>query len=124
MADVTLESIAGVVTLPKLRFIGSPPSWPVSSNKQVEEAVMSDGSKRFAFFQVKREWGIGLGYLDKDQLDAMILLNSYNEILKFVNNNEDATEYSIVITAFGYEPERVDLRGMERYKVTMTLREA
>jgi len=124
MADVTLESTAGVVTLPKLRFIGSSPSWPVSSNKQVEEAVMSDGSKRFAFFKVKREWGIGLGYLDKLQLDAMILLNSYNEVLKFINNNEDAIEYEVVITAFGYEPVRVDLRGMERYKVNMTLREA
>jgi len=123
MADVTLESTVGVVTLPNLRFIGGPPSWPVSSNKQVEEALMSDGSKRVAFFKVKREWSIALGYLDKDQLDAIILLNSYNEILKFVNNNEDAIEYNVVITAFGYEPERVDLRHMERYKVEMTLRE-
>jgi len=124
MADVTLESTVGVVTLPNLRFIGGPPSWPVSSSKQVEEAVMSDGSKRFAFFQVKREWGIALGYLSKTQLDAMILLNSYNEVLKFVNNNEDGIEYNVVISSFSYEPERMDIRQMERYKVEMTLREA
>jgi len=124
MADVTLESSIEKITLPNLKFIGSPPSWPVSSNKQIEEATMSDGSKRFGFFQVKREWGISLGYLDKTQLDAIILLNSYNEVLKFVNNNESPAEYEVVISSFGYEPERMDIRQMERYRVEMTLREA
>lgn len=125
MASVTLESVAGgVVTLPNLMFIGSPPSWPVSSNKQIEEAEMSDKSRRFAFFGVKREFTIAFGYLNKTQLDAMILLNSYNEVLKFVNNNEDATEYEVVITAFSHEPERMDIRQLERYRVEMTLREA
>ena len=125
MANVTLESIAGgLVVLPKLKFIGSPPSWPVSSNKQIEEAKMADGSRRFAFFGVKREMPIVLGYLSKAELDAMILLNSYNEVLKYVNNNQDATEYEVVISAFSYEPERMDIRSMERYRVEMTLREA
>lgn len=125
MADVTLESVAGgLVTLPGLMWIGSSPSWPVSSNKQIEEAEMSDGSRRFAFFSVKREWGVVLGYLSKTQLDAMILLNSYNEVLKYVNNNEDATEHEVVISAFSHEPERMDIRQLERYRVEMTLREA
>lgn len=125
MASVTLESVAGgLVTLPNLMFIGSPPSWPVSSSKQMEEAIMSDKSRRFAFFGVKREWSIGLGYLDKTQLDAMLLINSYNEVLKFVNNNEDVTEYEVVISSFSHEPERMDIRQLERYRIEMTLREA
>jgi len=124
MADVTLESTVEKVTLPGLMWIGSPPSWPVSTDKQMEEATMSDKSRRFAFFGVKREWGIGLGYLTKAQLEVMRTLNGYNEILKFVNNNEDATEYNIVIVAFSHEPERMDIRQMERYKVEMTLRES
>ena len=124
LKNVTLESTAGLVTLPGLKWIGSPPSWPVSSNKQMEEAVMSDKSRRFAFFGVKREWGIILGYLSKTQLDAMLLLNFYNEILKFKNHNEDATEYEIVIASFNHEPERMDIRQLERYKIEMTLREA
>lgn len=125
LKSVTLESVAGgLVVLPGLMWIGSPPNWSVSSNKQMEEAIMSDKSRRFAFFSVKREWGIGLGYLSKTQLDTMTLLNSYNEILKFKNHNEDATEYEVVISLFRYEPERMDIRQLERYKVEMTLREA
>jgi len=124
MADVWLGPAGSEVLLPKIRFIGSAPSWPISSDKQLEEATMSDGSKRFAFFKIKRVWGIGLGYLDKDQLDAMTLLNSYNQILRLQNNNEDATWYDVVIASFSHEPVRIDLRGMERYRVEMTLREA
>lgn len=120
---VTLQSTVGRITLPGLMWMGSPPNWPVSANKQMEEATMMDKSRRFAFFGVKREWGIGLGFLTKDQLDIMITLNGYNEILEFVNNNEDADTYDVVIVSFSYEPERMDARRLERYKVEMTLRE-
>lgn len=125
LKNVTLESVAGgLVTLPGLMWIGSPPPWPVSSDKQMEEATMLDGSRHFAFFGVKQEWGIVLGYLSKTQLDDMKLLNSYPEILKFVNNNEDETEYEAVIVSFSHRPERMDIRQLERYRVEMTLREA
>lgn len=125
LENVTLESVAGgVVTLPGLMWIGPTPSWPVSSNKQMDEGTMSDRSKRFAFFPIKREWGIGLGYLTKAQLDIMTTLNSYNEVLKFINNNEDATEYNVVMSAFRHRPERMDLRQLERYRVEITLRQA
>lgn len=124
LENVTLESTVGVVTLPGLMWIGSPPSWPVSSNKEMEEAVMSDRSRRFAFWGVKREWGIGLGYLSKTELDIMTTLNGYNEVLKFINNNEDGTEYEVVISSFSHEPERMDIRQLERYRIEMTLREA
>lgn len=124
LETVTLESTVRKVTLPGLMWMGSPPSWPVSTDKQVEEATMSDKSRRFAFFGVKREWGIVLGYLTKGELDDMRTLNGYNEILEFVNNNEDAATYDVVIVAFSHEPERMDIRQMNRYRVEMTLREA
>ena len=125
LENVTLESVAGgVVTLPGLMWIGPTPSWPVSSNKQLDESTMSDGSKRFSFLPIKREWGITLGYLTKAQLDIMTTLNSYNEVLKFVNPNEDLTEYNVVMSAFSHRPERMDLRQLERYRVDITLRQA
>ena len=123
MANVTLRSTHGRVTLPNLKWIGSPPGWPVSSTKEMEVATMSDKSRRVAFFDEKREWGIVLGYLTKTQLDTMRDLNSYKEILIFVNNNEDATPYNIYISSFTHNPERMDLRQLERYRVEMTLRE-
>jgi len=125
LKNVTLESTTlGLITLPNLMWIGSPPSWPVSSNKQMIEAVMSDRSRHFGFFGIKREWGIGLGFLTKTQLDNMKTLNALPEILILVNNNEDANPYNVVITVFSHEPERMDVRQLERYKIEMTLREA
>lgn len=124
LENVTLESVAGgLVVLPGLMWIGPTPSWPVSSNKQMDEGSMSDRSRRFAFFGIKREWGITLGFLTKIQLDDMTTLNSYNEVLKFVNPNEDMTEYNVVISAFSHRPERMDLRQLKRYRVEMTLRQ-
>jgi len=90
----------------------------------MKEATMLDGSRSFAFFGVKHVWGIVLGFLTKTQLDAMKTLNSYNEVLQFVNHNEDTTEYDVVISSFNYEPERMDIRQLERYRVEMTLKES
>ena len=125
LKNVTLESSTlGLIVLPGLMWMGSPPSWPVSSNKQMIEVVMSDRSRNFAFFGVKREMTVVLGFLTKTQLAKLRAYNELNEILTFVNNNEDATEYSVVISAFRHEPERMDIRQLERYRIEMTLREA
>jgi len=124
LENVTLLSTTlGLIRLPNLMWMGSPPSWPISADKQLEVATMMDKSRRFAFFSVKREWGITLGFLTKTQLDELITYNELNEILIFTNNNEDATTYNIVIVSFSYEPERMDVRQLNRYKVEMTLRE-
>ena len=124
LKKVTLESTTlGLITLPGLMWMGSPPDWPVSSNKQMIEVVMSDRSRQFAFFGIKRELGIVLGFLTKTQLDTMKDLNALPEILKFVNNNEDEKEYNVVISAFSHKPERMDARQLERYRIEMTLRE-
>ena len=125
LEKVTLESATlGLITLPGLLWMGSPPSWPVSSDKQMIEAVMSDRSRQFAFFGIKRQWGIVLGFLNKTQLDDMRTLNALPEILTLVNNNEDATEHDVVISSFRHEPERMDVRQLNRYRVEMTRREA
>jgi len=84
---------------------------------------MMDKSRRIAFFDEKREWGIVLGFLTKTQLDIMRTLNGYKENLKFINNNEDADEYTIYISSFRHNPERMDARQLNRYKVEMTLRQ-
>ena len=50
--------------------------------------------------------------------------NALPEILTLVDTNEDATEYDVVISSFRHEPERMDVRQLNRYRVEMTLREA
>jgi len=53
----------------------------------------------------------------------MRTLNGYKENLKFINHNERADEYTIYISSFRHNPERMDIRQLERYKVEVTLRE-
>jgi len=50
-------------------------------------------------------------------------LNELNQILRYKNEHEENVWYSVVISSFNHEPERVDLRGLDRYKTTMTLEE-
>jgi len=121
--DVKLGPEGAETTLPGLMWIGNPPMWSVTTEKQTEEAVMSDKSRRFAFFDEKREWSVGLGFLNKDNLDIMLALNALKQILRFQNNNEDNTWYYVVISQFSHEPERMDARQLERYKIEMILRE-
>lgn len=124
MADVNLGPVGAEVTLPNLRFIGSPPALRTSTNKQIKSVTMSDKSKRWDFGQIKRQWSIVLGYLSKTQLDAMLTLNALNQTLHFQNNNVDATWYYVVITSFTWEPERTDMQFIARYKCRMVLKEA
>jgi len=123
LKDVYLGPSGAMIKLPILKFIGKAPSWPVSVNKEMEVAVMSDKSNRVAFFRTKRELGIILGFLNKTDLDRMLALNELNQVLDFQNNNEDDTIYEVVISAFRYEPERMDIRQLGRYRVEMTLRQ-
>jgi len=47
-----------------------------------------------------------------------------NQILRFKNEHEEDVWYDVVITSFSHEPERMDIRQLERYKVSITLEEA
>ena len=124
MADVNLGPAGAEITLPALKFMGGPPSLPVSANKQIEEAEMSDKSKRWAFYGIKREWPLIFGYLTLAELNVLRGLNDLNQVLRFQNNNEDATWYNVVITSFRHDPERTDIRSLGRYKCEMILSEA
>lgn len=88
-SEITLPSIAVVL--------------PVTVMKKIDQAVMSDGSIRWAFFKEHRGWEITFPpKLIKSELDDLITLRSYNQILRWQNNDESATWYDVVITEFSY----------------------
>jgi len=123
MADVLLGPSGAETILPKVKFIGSPPDWSVSTNKQARKVQMSDGSYKWAFFGTLKIFQIGFGYLDTDELLVLKNLNELNQILRYKNEHEENVWYNVVISSFNHDPERVDIRGLKRYKTTMTLEE-
>ena len=109
--------------LPTLTFMGNPPSWPVSTKKVMEKATMSDGSLNVAFFRTRKVFQIAYGFLTTAQLETFKALNELNQILRFKNEHEEDVWYNIVISSFSHDPERMDIRQLERYKISMTLEE-
>lgn len=124
MANVYLGPLGAETLLPVLRFIGSAPSLTVETGKQIERGTMSDGSRRWAFFPIRRTWPLVLGYLSLAQLNILRNLNALNQTLRYQNNNVDATWYNVVITSFSWEPERSDIPNLGRYKCDITLEQA
>lgn len=114
----------GTELLPAVKWVGTPPDWPVTMDPQTEEATMSDKSRRWAFFGGVNDWGIAFGYLTLAQLNTLRALVALKQTLKFQNNFVDATTYDVVITAFSYEPTFPTMRGFPRWNAEMTLREA
>jgi len=123
MANVYLGP-TGTELLPTVKYVGAAPDFPTTIYPQTEEAKMSDGSRRWAFFSGMEEWGLGWGYLTKGQLDLLLALVALKQVLKFQNNFVDATVYDVVIVAFSYEPVFPGLRDFPRYKADMTVRQA
>ena len=123
MAKVYL-GVLGTEILPVVKYVGSFPGYPVKINPQTEESKMTDGSRRWAFFDGFYDFGIGWGYLTKTELDTLIALVALKQILKFQNNYVDATVYDVVIVSFSYEPAILEARQHLRYKADMRLREA
>jgi hypothetical protein len=103
--------------------MGNPPAWPVSTKKQMEKAKMSDGSINVAFFGTKKVFTIKYGFLTDDELTIFKSLNALNQILRFKNEHEEDIWYNIFISSFSHDPERMDIRQLERYKMSMTLEE-
>lgn len=124
MANVWLGPEGSETLLPVLRFMGSSPSLSVTTKKQTEKARMSDGSFRWAFFEIKRRFPVVLGYLSSAQLTIVKNLNALKQILRYKDLNEEDVWYYVVITEFTHEPERTDARNLGRYKCIMTLEEA
>lgn len=123
MARVLLGPSGHERPLPSVKFIGSPPDWGVSTNKQARKVQVSDGSLKWAFFGTLKVFQIGFGYLSNAQLVELRDLNELNQILRYKNEHEEDVWYNVVISSFNHAPERVDLRGLDKYKTSMTLEE-
>jgi len=78
-------------------------SLPVEVGKKVDSAVMSDGNTRYAFFADQRRWQLSWVTLTAAQLADLITLRGYNQTLRFQNNYESATYYTVVITGLSYD---------------------
>ena len=95
---------------------------PIDLTKQVEKARMSDGSFRWAFFQEHRKWRLNFPALLIADLDQLIRLVGYDEILRWQNLDERADIYDVVITDFSYDS--IDpISTIKYYKASMTLEE-
>ena len=114
----------GTELLPVVKYVGGAPDFPTTIEPQTEEAMMSDRSRRWAFYSGVIEWGLGWGYLTLAELNTLRALVALNRILRFQNNFVDATIYDVVIVAFSYEPVFSAMRGYHHYKADMTLRQA
>lgn len=123
MPNVFLGPSGSETKLPILTFMGSPPSWPVTTKKQIEKAQMSDRSIKIAFFGTLKVFQVEYGFLTTAQLETFKALNELKQILRFKNEHEEDVWYTIVISAFSHEPERMDIRQLDRYKISMTLEE-
>jgi len=124
MSTVYLGPEGAETLLPSVQWIGTPPSWPISVDKQIQKAIMADGSARRAFFLTKRRWGIGWGWLSKANLDIINNIYLLNQVLHFQNNFVDATWYDVITLSLSYDPQRVGFRQCGRYSLELTLEEA
>ena len=123
MPSVWLGPSGAVAALPGFKYIGSAPAWPVGTKKQMTKARMSDSSIKIAFFGTRKVFQIRSGYLSNAELAIFKALNELNQILLFRNEFEENVEYRVVITDFTHDPERMDARQLDRYKISMTLEE-
>jgi len=84
---------------------------------------MSDGSIKVAFFGTLKVFQVSYGYLNSAWLEAFKALNELKQILRFKNEYEEDVWYHVLMSDFSHEPERMDIRQLERYKISMTLKE-
>jgi len=125
--NVYLGPIGGGIDaelLPKTKYVGAPPDFPMMIDPQTEEATMSDRSRRLGFFESVEEFGIGWGYLTLAQLNQLKALIALQQILKYRYDFVDDTEYDVYITSFSYKSVFDNMRGYAYYRADMTLRQA
>lgn len=123
MPNVLLGPSGSERGLPHVKFMGRPPSWPVSTKKQSMKVKMSDGSYRYAFFGTLKVFQLAFGFLSTTDLAILKTLNELNQVLRYKNEHEEDVWYNVVITDFTHDPERTDIRQLERYRASMTLEE-
>jgi len=124
LSSIQLGLTGGEITLPVLRYVGSAPGLPTTIEPQTEEAIMSDGNKRWAFFESKYQWTLSWGYLTYGELTNLITLVNTKQVLHYRNNWVSTTWYDVVIVSFSYEFIRPGIKKYKRFRADMTLREA
>lgn len=97
MAIRKLGPTGSETTLPSIAV-----AHPVTIRKKVDTPEMSDGSLMAIFFKGHRAWEITFRKLTKTQLDDLIALRAYDQVLRWQNNDESATWYDVAITDFKY----------------------
>lgn len=96
---------------------------PTDITLQRDKARMSDGSFHWAFFQEHRRWRLNFHALLIADLDQLIRLAGYDQILKWQNLDERADIYDVVVTDFSYDC--IDpISTIKYYKASLTLEEA
>lgn len=118
MAIRKLGPVDDLITLPSIAI-----ALPITISKKIERAEMSDGSARWAFFKKYKGWEITFPNIIKSELDDLITLRSYNQILRWQNNDESADWYNVVITDFNYNTADPNSPTVY-YFASMTLEEA
>jgi len=78
-------------------------SMPIEYSKQLRRVEMSDGSRRWGFYDQFRRWRVTCNKTTNAQLTSLITEWERNQVLKFQNNYESATSYDVVMTDFSYE---------------------
>ena len=127
MSSIQLGPTGAELTLPVLRYVGSAPGLPTTIEPQTEEAIMSDGNKRWAFFEGKYQWTLSWGYLTYGELTNLITLVNTKQVLRYRNNWVDSTVlgwYDVVIVSFSYEFIRSGIKKYKKFRADMILREA
>ena len=119
MATKKLGISGSEVTLPATLTL----SLPVRHRKQLESQEMADGSLRYNIKSSRKEWWLTWTKLTKAQLDVLTTLWNYNQTLRWQNNDESATWYTVMITLFDYDS--IDpISTTKYYEAWMRLEEA
>jgi hypothetical protein len=80
-------------------------SLPIAVGRNIERRIMSDGSKRWGFFDTgRRTWQLVWTKLTKAQIDALAVIVNYNQTLSFINEDEAlGDDFTVVVTSFAYD---------------------
>lgn len=109
MPNLYLGPLNSEVPLPTLTGKGSAVAdVPVRLEKQASESTQSDGSKRFGFIAIKRQWSYSWGLLTAAEKETIQTLFDMSQVLKFQDGFESETWYSVFFSAFTF----AELRGM------------
>lgn len=117
MADVKLGISGSEVTLATCISI----SVPTALNKTMETATVSDGNVRYAMYAGHRAWALSWTQLTAAELTTLKTLRGYNQTLRFQDNYESATWYTVVITSFSYDTINAGGTGTVYYTAEMTI---